>query len=206
MRVRTVSSPYRRGGNRTNFVTSLVLQSLGSTVFYLTSTAICGIIYCNQCLYTEDIYMFGSFDKTHYACICKKCGQLKIEDKSTAPEEYVCSMCFSRDLLVTSMTPSEARREKNERRWLSVLSRYFTQEEIEAMQRQTYGNTPDVTIPKKEGIRVKDSDCQSSCPTCHSQNVERISTLNRVTSIYLWGIFSSKINKQFVCKNCGYKW
>ena len=53
--------------------------------------------------------MFGNFDKAHYACISKNCGQLNIEDKSIDPEEYVCSMCFFRDLLVTSMTPSEAR-------------------------------------------------------------------------------------------------
>ncbi|MGM9597039.1 MAG: hypothetical protein ACI3XO_04425 [Eubacteriales bacterium] len=150
--------------------------------------------------------MFGNFDKTHYACICKNCGQLKIEDKSTDPEEYVCSMCFSHDLLVTNMTPSEARREKDGRRWLNVLSRYFTEEEIEHMKQQTYGSTPDIPLPKKEGVKVKDSDCLPSCPTCGSHSVEKISTLSRATSIYLWGIFSSKINKQFVCKNCGYKW
>lgn len=150
--------------------------------------------------------MFGNFDKTHYACICKNCGQLNIGDKSTDQEEYTCSMCFSRDLLVTSMTPSEARREKDGRRWLNVLSRYFTQEEIELMKQQTYASTSDSPFPKKEGLQVKDSDCQPSCPTCRSHNIERISTLNRATSIYLWGIFSSKINKQFVCKNCGYKW
>ena len=150
--------------------------------------------------------MFGNFDKTHYACICKQCGQLIIKDKSIPQEDYICSMCHSHDLLVTSMTPSQAQREKAARRWLQVLSHYFTQEEIENMKRQTYGSTTDIPLPKKEGITVKESDCQPACPTCRSHNIEKISTLNRATSIYLCGIFSSKINKQFVCKNCGYKW
>lgn len=150
--------------------------------------------------------MFGNYDKTHYACICKRCGQLKIESKSTPPEEYACSMCLSRDLLVTSMTPSEARREKDNRRWLYVLYRHFTREEVENMRQQTYGSTPDTPPPRRSETQVKDNNCQPTCPTCHSRKVEKISTLNRATSIYMWGIFSSKINKQFVCKNCGYKW
>ena len=157
-------------------------------------------------MYVEDIYMFGNIDETYYACICRKCGQLELEDKSTDPDEYYCSACFSRDLLVTSMTPSEASREKNENRWSKVLSRYFTQGEIENMKRRTYGNSSGMSSSQNEGIRVKDLDCQPSCPTCHSRNIKKISAFNRATSIHLWGIFSSKINKQFACNNCGYKW
>ena len=44
------------------------------------------------------------------------------------------------------------------------------------------------------------------CPTCGSTNLIRISGLNRAASVFMFGIASSKIGKQFECKNCGYKW
>ncbi len=44
------------------------------------------------------------------------------------------------------------------------------------------------------------------CPTCQSTNIKKISALNRGASIAIFGLFSSKINKQFECENCGYKW
>ena len=82
---------------------------------------------------------FPHKDKTHFACICRQCGQLQIKDKSIDPEEYVCGVCSAKDLLVTSMTPSEAEREKNAQRWSLVLVRYFTPEEIENFKKHTYG-------------------------------------------------------------------
>ena len=152
--------------------------------------------------------MFGTFnrDKTHYACICRRCGQLQIKDKSEDVDSYTCTFCYADDLLVTSMKPSDAQREKDSHRWLQVLARYFTPEEIEQIKAQTFADTPESFLPRKKGIPVKDNDCVPSCPTCHSTDIKRISNINRATSIYLWGLLSSKINKQFVCKNCGYKW
>lgn len=44
------------------------------------------------------------------------------------------------------------------------------------------------------------------CPTCKSVNVQSITTKSRFDSIFLFGIFSNKINKSFECKNCGYTW
>lgn len=151
--------------------------------------------------------MFGlNKDKTHYACICRRCGQLQIKDKSANQEEYTCSFCYGNDLLITSMRPSEAQYEKNSHRWLQVLARYFTSEEVEAMKSQTFATTPDTSPRRESGIKVKDENCKPSCPTCHSSNIKRISNFNRAMSIHLFGIFSSKINKQFICNSCGYKW
>jgi len=149
--------------------------------------------------------MFGGYDKKHYACICRRCGELCIKDKSVDPDEYECGLCFSHDLLITSMTPSEAQREKQARNWKRVLARYFTEEEIANMEAQTYAATPD-TAPRSTKKPLAEPECVPTCPTCKSQNVEKIGNLNRAASITLWGIFSTKINKQFVCKNCGYKW
>lgn len=44
------------------------------------------------------------------------------------------------------------------------------------------------------------------CPMCGSQNTQRISTLSRTASVAAIGLVSSKIGKQFECRNCKYKW
>ena len=44
------------------------------------------------------------------------------------------------------------------------------------------------------------------CPVSKSKNVKKISTTNRLTSVALFGIASSKIGKQYECKNCKHKW
>lgn len=52
----------------------------------------------------------------------------------------------------------------------------------------------------------QDSNDIPHCPTCNSTNIEKIGTLERGTSIAMWGLFSKKINKSFKCKNCGHTW
>lgn len=44
------------------------------------------------------------------------------------------------------------------------------------------------------------------CPNCGSANTKRITTVDRVVSTTMVGVASSKIGKQFECKDCGYKW
>lgn len=44
------------------------------------------------------------------------------------------------------------------------------------------------------------------CPHCGSNNTQRISTMNRATSVATVGLASSKIGKQYECKNCKHKW
>lgn len=44
------------------------------------------------------------------------------------------------------------------------------------------------------------------CPVCGSTRVNKISTANRAISVLAWGFASSKIGKQYECKNCKHKW
>lgn len=44
------------------------------------------------------------------------------------------------------------------------------------------------------------------CPTCQSVNIQKISTMTKVGSVALWGIFSQKIKKQWHCNSCGSEW
>lgn len=41
------------------------------------------------------------------------------------------------------------------------------------------------------------------CPACGSLNVKKIGSVERATSVGLFGLFSKKIGKSFECKNCG---
>lgn len=44
------------------------------------------------------------------------------------------------------------------------------------------------------------------CPMCKSHSTRKISTANRVVSVSLLGLASSKIGKQYECFKCGHKW
>ena len=44
------------------------------------------------------------------------------------------------------------------------------------------------------------------CPTCNSTNIRKLDVIDRGLSFAVWGIFSSKIGKSMMCKDCGYKW
>lgn len=43
------------------------------------------------------------------------------------------------------------------------------------------------------------------CPTCGSTNLRKIGNLERGLSVTVWGFGSSKMGKQYECKDCGYK-
>lgn len=51
------------------------------------------------------------------------------------------------------------------------------------------------------------SNAKVKCPTCGSNQIEKISLSDKVGSAVLFGVFAiSKIGKTFRCGNCGFKW
>lgn len=44
------------------------------------------------------------------------------------------------------------------------------------------------------------------CPTCHSTNIERISSGKKTGGFLGLGVLNSNFKKMFKCNNCGYKW
>ena len=44
------------------------------------------------------------------------------------------------------------------------------------------------------------------CPTCQSQNIEKITTLDKAISFTMFDVFSRNLGKTFKCKSCGYRW
>ena len=75
-------------------------------------------------------------------------------------------------------------------------------------------NSSSVTIskasmPVQSALKTSLTNQQANiptCPTCGSTNVRPISTLNRAVSIGVFGLFSSKIGKNYECLNCKVKW
>lgn len=49
-------------------------------------------------------------------------------------------------------------------------------------------------------------DNRPKCPTCGSTNISKIGTLNRMFSVGMFGLASSKIGKTHKCNNCGSMW
>ena len=50
------------------------------------------------------------------------------------------------------------------------------------------------------------SSSSAKCPTCQSTNISKIGTLNRMASVGLFGLASSKIGKTHKCNSCGGTW
>ena len=59
---------------------------------------------------------------------------------------------------------------------------------------------------QSRAYQAKSASKHPKCPMCGSTNTERISTLNRAASVAAVGLASSKIGKQYQCKNCKHKW
>ena len=59
---------------------------------------------------------------------------------------------------------------------------------------------------ERQAARKEQQDLASGkrvvCPYCKSTNTEKISMLNRAVSISIVGAASSKLGKQWHCKNC----
>lgn len=61
-------------------------------------------------------------------------------------------------------------------------------------------------IAQGQAQAAKDAAKHPVCPLCGSRNTNRISTINRTASVATLGLASSKIGKQYECKNCKHKW
>lgn len=62
---------------------------------------------------------------------------------------------------------------------------------------------------KASVLKSKGEIAQASlpkCPTCHSTNIEKISTGKKVKGSLLFGVLSSDVRNTMHCKNCGAKW
>lgn len=133
---------------------------------------------------------------------CPKCNGKYFDD-----DEY-CSECniqlidnneYNEILAeLQMMTPEERNKHQYEKRYrIAYKYNYCYGDSGEILSVSTHSsstvnNNNEINIPK--------------CPTCGSTNVKHISTLNRAVSIGVFGLFSSKIGKNYECLHCKAKW
>ena len=66
-------------------------------------------------------------------------------------------------------------------------------------------SSPDKYISKETEIPASIVRHMPECPVCRSLNVQKIGTVQKLTSFAVGGVFSSNIGKTMECKNCGCK-
>lgn len=57
-------------------------------------------------------------------------------------------------------------------------------------------------VATKEVINVN----VPKCPTCGSTDLSKVSTLSKAGSVFMFGLLSQKVKKQWHCNNCGSEW
>ena len=83
---------------------------------------------------------------------------------------------------------------------ISLQEAEYIKKEVEAL-----GGQVEITPYTK----VQDTQINTSlpkCPTCHSTNIEKISTGKKIKGSLLFGVLSSDVRNTMHCKNCGAKW
>ena len=134
-----------------------------------------------QIFYSNDISIYLRDQKTNSSLYWQT--DLGIILKKEPPKSHYCDEpLVSRDHLVDAFTQQEKEKQEN----------------IRQAQQEARNNTIAKTNNKQSNI--------PKCPTCGSTNVRHISTLNRAVSIGVFGLFSSKIGKNYECLNCKAKW
>lgn len=134
-----------------------------------------------QIFYSNDISIYLRDQKTNSSLYWQT--DLGIILKKETPKSHYCDEpLVSRDHLVDAFTQQEKEKQEN----------------IRQAQQEARNNA----IAKINNTQSN----KPKCPTCGSTNVKHISTLNRAVSIGVFGLFSSKIGKNYECLNCKMKW
>lgn len=89
------------------------------------------------------------------------------------------------------------------------ISQYnLSRNNFEEYQRQVIREQDELQkrLEAERAAKMKQQANMPKCPVCGSTNISKISTLNRSVSVATVGLASSKIGKQYECKNCKHKW
>lgn len=124
---------------------------------------------------------------------------LKINDKNTKNKETNISIGYDITILINTNDINGA---------IKYVEDYFQCDKkiaIEAvkMWQEELGEPLSLQQKAHNQAVAKEALNQPKCPICNSTNIKKISSVERVTSIAMIGLFSKKINKSFKCNNCG---
>ena len=144
-------------------------------------------------------------------CYCKKCGRIIlfiIEDKlecdcchskvSPVPDEFLVGeskMVINKNLKQQFINEYIKTSPEFDRYLFDHRDEILAKQSAEFDAKMTHGKT---ILEEKSRV--------PKCPICQSTNIRKMGGIERGASIYVFGIFSKKINKTFKCQNCGYTW
>ena len=144
-------------------------------------------------------------------CYCKKCGRIIlfiIEDK------LECDCCHSK----VSPVPDKFLVGKSKMVINKNLKQQFINEYIKTspeFDQYLFDHRDEILAKQSAEFDAKMAHGKAileeqsrvpKCPTCQSTNISKIGTLNRMASVGLFGLASSKIGKTHKCNNCGTTW
>lgn len=185
--------------------------------------------YCLHCGHIHD-----EFDSNRDDMNCWICSAILQEDDMTAlkfaqlseteKDEYECQLIekMRNELSFSEEKFQEYNSMKNGDFWrgfrFEKYAQYKPSGKVEYWANRRKENEPFKPFPPidKEKARAytystpveqkQENNNVPKCPTCQSTYIRRISGVERGSSIFLFGLFSKKINKSFKCDNCGYTW
>lgn len=143
----------------------------------------------------------------HKILYCKKCGFVDLASNTSK-----CKFC-NNELSSTEEFFDE----------ICSSQEFSSKEEIEEYVRQTYvyfdenydedlmnqrenENNIQNQIDYFEDKFLNENSNVAKCPTCGSDDIEHISTSDKIAGGLMFGLFSSNVRKTMRCNNCGYKW
>lgn len=146
--------------------------------------------------------------KSLYVKLCKSCGR-EYNERYDYDECY----CDNPNLVLIDYNPVEFFKDykntQNKRDKIYQKTLKLTDEEYSALKAKWSEQNEE--IAKQEWERKLEEGRRASqesqphkvrCPYCNSENVKRISTINRVMSVGVFGLGSKKVGKQWHCNYC----
>ncbi len=145
--------------------------------------------YCPKCKQNFS----DSFEECVYCNTPLVNGLIEIDDVST-PEPHAMSdsEMLQKYKDYRKNIESQIGHELSDAEFLNGLKEAHHDSVVLKAEKYNLSSTDNVTIPK--------------CPTCRSTDVNKISTASKVGSVFMWGLLSQKVRRQWHCNNCGYEW
>lgn len=145
-------------------------------------------------------------------CYCKKCGRIVQESRNKTIQ--TCDYCRNK----LEYIPDEFLGGKSKLFIKDELKQQFIDEYIKASpefdpylfehrDQDMFNKRMSDSAKMAHGKAIlEEQNRVPKCPTCQSTNISKIGTLNRMASIGLFGLASSKIGKTHKCNSCGSTW
>lgn len=145
--------------------------------------------YCPKCKQNFS----DSFEECVYCNAPLVNGLIEIDDVST-PEPHTMSdsEILEKYKDYRNNIESQIGHELSDVEFLNGLKEAHRDSLVLKAEKYNSSSTDKVNIPK--------------CPTCQSTDIKKISTASKAGSVFMWGLLSQKVRRQWHCNNCGYEW